>query len=137
MKARFVYLACSVAILCYFGLRSLWGMFRLFATNTTGLFSSPVQTGATLGAILSVVIMFMLAIGQSKTRGRWSVGIGIFSFIILLAQSFLLYIAITRGGVPASTKVFTRFFLTGALPLLLEIVFCVLLYLNRKKEANQ
>lgn len=89
--------------------------------------------GNIVGAITAILLWFGLAFAQWKTRGGWSLGIGVFSIVTLAVQSFLFYLAISSGRVAADLVVVLRFVCFSVVTHLVEAVCCWFLYATRSR----
>jgi hypothetical protein len=127
-------LVVSVAILCVFGIRSLIGLPMAFVVHDYGEFTQSAHIGGVIGALTGIFLCFALAYGHWRSRGRWGLGIGIFAVVLVIMQSFLMYLAVSSGRVALDTTAIAKFIfftLVGGLGL---AVSSFISYRQRSKE---
>jgi hypothetical protein len=134
MKSRSPFLIISIGILCVFGLRSASGLFTAFVPHDYGEFTQAARIGGIIGTFTAVLVYFGLAYAQWSTRGKWGLGIAIFSSLLFVMQSFLTYLAVSSGRVSLSTFVVVRFIIFTVIGALALGISSFISYSQRPKE---
>ena len=127
-------LITSIVILVVFGLRSAIGLPAAFRLYDYGELSEAARLGSIAGAFTSVFLLLGLAYGQWRTRGRFGLFIGIFAGIVFVAQSFLMYLAVSSGRVPLSGAVLIKFSVFTVIGVLGLAVSSLIAYAQRPRS---
>lgn len=102
-------LKISTALLWGNGVQGLLGLPSAFIAPNHGDFNRVIQVSNILGTVGAALIWFGLAYFQWRSRGGWGRGIGIFAFIVVGLQSWLTYLAVSRGRVEADALLVVKF----------------------------
>jgi len=135
MKSRSPFLIISIGILCVFGLRSAIGLLTAFVSHDYGEFTQAARIGGIIGAFTAVLVCFGLAYAQWSTRGKRGLGIAIFSILIFVMQSFLMYLAVSSGRVSLNTFVVVRFIIFTVIGVLALGISSFISYSQRPKDT--
>ncbi len=126
----------SIALLCVFGVNSLLGLHSISTSSESyGEFTAAVKTGNVIGSVFATLLYFGLAYAQWKKGGRWGLGIGLYAIVILLAQSGLMYLALSSGRVEPTTSVIGRFVVISVLGVGALAISSFLSYSRARRQA--
>jgi hypothetical protein len=109
MKKRSRALLVSIGVLGYLGLQGAIGIPAAFVPHDVGQFTRAVQISSGVSAIVWTLVWFGLAYAQWARRGAWGRGIGILALVVLGIQSFLTFLALSRGRIPLDASSIARF----------------------------
>jgi hypothetical protein len=133
MKPRSRALLISTAILCAFGVRAVYHTVEPFFVGHSGPLTAVAPIWDTISQVIAALFWFGLAVLHWLRGGAWGLGIGIFAIVMLVIQSYLLFLAVTQGGIPLTTGVIMRTLLTS----LEDLALCTSSFLSHVSSKKR